>query len=101
MKVTPRQSGPCVHPHPPHLLLSHDLTLIHRPEIELLNQNRPPQPNLEAVYIVMSTGQNVDRIVADFAGRQQYAAAHLFFIDGPSLFHWGSKDAGVIADAYA
>ncbi|KAH7097732.1 ras opposite [Auriculariales sp. MPI-PUGE-AT-0066] len=51
-------------------------------QIELLNQNRPPQPNLEAVYIVMSTGQNVDRIIADFTNRQQYAGAHLFFIDG-------------------
>ncbi|KZV96352.1 Sec1-like snare protein [Exidia glandulosa HHB12029] len=51
-------------------------------QIELLNQNRPPQPNLEAVYIVMSTGPNVDRIIADFTGKQQYAAAHLFFVDG-------------------
>lgn len=51
-------------------------------QIELLNQNRPPQPNLEAIYIVMSTGPNVDRIIADFTGKQQYAAAHLFFVDG-------------------
>ena len=38
---------------------------------------------MEAVYLLMSTSQNVDRIIRDFSdGRQQYAAAHLFFIDG-------------------
>ena len=33
----------------------------------------------------MPTSANIDRIIRDFsAGRQQYAGAHLFFIDGPS-----------------
>ena len=33
--------------------------------------------------MVMPTNQNVDRIIRDFAnGRQQYAGAWLFFIDG-------------------
>lgn len=34
----------------------------------------------------MSTSQNVDRVIRDFSnGNQQYAGAHLFFIDGASL----------------
>ena len=39
------------------------------------------------MYIVMSTSQNVDRIIRDFSnGQQQYAAAHLFFVDGTCSF---------------
>ena len=34
------------------------------------------------MYLLMATSQNVDRIIRDFSGTQQYAAAHLFFIDG-------------------
>ncbi|TFY68838.1 hypothetical protein EVJ58_g779 [Rhodofomes roseus] len=35
------------------------------------------------MYLVMSTSQNVDRIIRDFSdGNQQYAGAHLFFVDG-------------------
>ena len=30
----------------------------------------------------MPTTQNVDRIIKDFAGQKQYAAAHLFFTEG-------------------
>ena len=37
------------------------------------------------MYLLMATSQNVDRIIRDFSGTQQYAAAHLFFIDGTSL----------------
>ena len=38
---------------------------------------------MEAVYLLMPTSQNVDRIIRDFSnGKQQYGAAHLFFIDG-------------------
>lgn len=38
---------------------------------------------MEAVYLLMPTSQNVDRIIRDFSnGKKQYAAAHLFFIDG-------------------
>jgi syntaxin-binding protein 1 len=33
--------------------------------------------------MLMPTSANVDRIIRDFSGgRQQYAGAHLFFIDG-------------------
>jgi syntaxin-binding protein 1 len=34
------------------------------------------------MYLLMPTSQNVDRVVRDFSNRQQYGAAHLFFIDG-------------------
>lgn len=51
--------------------------------IESITNNRDPQPGFEAIYMVMPTTANVDRIIRDFSGgRQQYAAAHLFFIEG-------------------
>jgi hypothetical protein len=53
--------------------------------IESITNNREAQPGFDAVYMVMPTSANVDRIIRDFSGgRQQYAGAHLFFIDGPS-----------------
>jgi hypothetical protein len=51
--------------------------------IESIANYRDPQVEFEAVYLLMPTTQNVDRIMGDFTnGRQQYAAAHLFFIEG-------------------
>lgn len=51
--------------------------------IEAITNYREPQPTMEAMYLVMPTAANVDRIIRDYSdGRQQYAAAHLFFIDG-------------------
>ena len=51
--------------------------------IEAITNWREPQPSMEAIYLVMPTSQNVDRIIRDFSdGRRQYGAAHLFFIDG-------------------
>ncbi|KAI0686679.1 Sec1-like protein [Cytidiella melzeri] len=59
-------------------ILEENVTLI-----EAITNYREPQPGIEAMYIIMSTSQNVDRIIRDFSnGRQQYAAAHLFFVDG-------------------
>ncbi|PPQ62890.1 hypothetical protein CVT24_006288, partial [Panaeolus cyanescens] len=49
---------------------------------ELITNIREPQPDFEAIYILMPTSQNVDRIIRDFTDRKQYAAAHLFFIEG-------------------
>ncbi|KAJ3488640.1 hypothetical protein NLI96_g2690 [Meripilus lineatus] len=61
-------------------ILEENVTLI-----ESITSYRDPQPQFEAVYILMPTSQNVDRIIRDFSGgRQQYAAAHLFFVDGIS-----------------
>lgn len=35
------------------------------------------------MYLLMPTSHNVNRIIRDFSdGRKQYAAAHLFFVDG-------------------
>ena len=50
--------------------------------IEAINSNRTIQTQ-EAVYLLMSTTANVERIIADFSnGRKQYAGAHVFFMDG-------------------
>lgn len=64
--------------------------------IESITNYREPQPGFEAMYLVMSTSQNVDRIIRDFSdGNQQYAAAHLFFVDGtvPSPLVRGKADS--------
>lgn len=52
--------------------------------IESIANFREPQPDFEALYLVMPTTQNVERIIKDFTNRKQYAAAHLFFIEGKS-----------------
>ena len=53
--------------------------------IESITTNREPQPGFEAVYLLMPTTENIGRIIRDFEGRQQYAAAHIFFIEGVFL----------------
>ncbi|KAJ3519527.1 hypothetical protein NM688_g9289 [Phlebia brevispora] len=61
-------------------ILEENVTLI-----ESISNYREPQPTMEAMYLIMPTSQNVDRVIRDFSnGQQQYAAAHLFFIDGTS-----------------
>jgi len=56
--------------------------------IELITNNRELQPGFEAVYLLMPTSQNVDRVIKDFSdGTQQYAAGHLFFIEGITVIH--------------
>ncbi|KAH8832694.1 Sec1-like protein [Flagelloscypha sp. PMI_526] len=51
-------------------------------QIELISDNREANPGLEAMYILMSTNQNIDRIVKDFSGNQpRYGKAHVFFLD--------------------
>ncbi|KAJ7920739.1 Sec1-like snare protein [Mycena leptocephala] len=58
-------------------ILEENVTLI-----ETINTYRDPQPEFEALYMLMATSQNIERIIKDFTGTRQYAAAHLFFIDG-------------------
>lgn len=51
--------------------------------IESISSHRDPQPGFEAIYLLMPTTQNVERIIKDFTGpEKQYAGAHLFFLDG-------------------
>lgn len=51
--------------------------------IELINSHREPQSGFEALYLLMPTSQNVDRVIRDFSGEvKQYAGAHLFFVEG-------------------
>ena len=67
---------------PPHVI--HVLLLHHgasRSVIEVITNHREPQ-SLEAVYILMPTTQNIQRIIRDFTpGNEKYSAAHLFFTD--------------------
>jgi hypothetical protein len=53
-----------------------------QPVIESITSIREPQPEFEAIYILMPTTQNVERIIKDFSNHKQYAAAHLFFTEG-------------------
>jgi syntaxin-binding protein 1 len=72
--------------------------------IESITNNRERQPDMDALYLLMPTTDNVDRIIGDFPsatvelgnrGRQPkhadrhtdycYKSAHVFFIDGMSL----------------
>ncbi|KAL4061887.1 Sec1-like protein [Scleroderma citrinum] len=60
-------------------ILEENVTLI-----ESISSHREQQ-QFEAVYMLMPTTQNIDRIIRDFSdGRQQYLKAHLFFLDGLS-----------------
>ncbi|KAG5647489.1 hypothetical protein DXG03_009425 [Asterophora parasitica] len=59
-------------------ILQENVTLI-----ESINNNREIQSGFEAMYLLMPTSQNVNRIIQDFAGTvKQYGGAHLFFIEG-------------------
>ncbi|KAJ3510062.1 hypothetical protein NLJ89_g4885 [Agrocybe chaxingu] len=58
-------------------ILEENVTLI-----ESISSNREPQPDFEAMYLLMPTTQNVNRIIRDFTNHKQYAAAHLFFMEG-------------------
>ncbi|KDQ12984.1 hypothetical protein BOTBODRAFT_133850 [Botryobasidium botryosum FD-172 SS1] len=60
-------------------ILEENVTLI-----ESITTHRTPQPQFEALYLLMPTTQNVERIIADFSGRQQYGAAHIHFTEGLS-----------------
>ena len=68
--------------------------------IEYITSKRDPQPEYEALYLLMPTTQNVDRIIKDFTNHKQYAAAHLFFTEGrrslPSISPWFLMILGLI-----
>ncbi|KAF6761496.1 ras opposite [Ephemerocybe angulata] len=72
-------------------------------DIQLITNPRDPQPGFEAIYMVMPTTPNVDRIIGDFTNRQQYAAAHLFFIEGLSeeLFQRLTSAEGAVLNIWA
>lgn len=84
-------------------------------EVDVITAPRTPQPNLDAIYLLMPTSQNVALILKDFAPgeplaaqprtskknappplRQEppkYAAAHLHFVDGERGRCDGVRDA--------
>lgn len=42
-----------------------------------------PSPEGEAVYLLMPTTQNVDRVILHFSGgRKMFARVHLYFTEG-------------------
>ena len=44
------------------------------------------QPDQEAMYLLMPTTRNVERIINEFSnGHRQFKRVHLFFVDGTSL----------------
>jgi syntaxin-binding protein 1 len=53
-----------------------------RTVIESITTHRDEQPGFEAIYILMPTTENIGRVIRDFDGKRQYAAAHIFFIEG-------------------
>ncbi|MBW0511429.1 hypothetical protein O181_051144 [Austropuccinia psidii MF-1] len=62
-------------------------------QIDLIENNRNPTPNLDVIYILAPIAKNIDRIIADFCphgstgkkappeGFNKYAGAHMFFGD--------------------
>ncbi|KAF7297659.1 hypothetical protein MKEN_01389100 [Mycena kentingensis (nom. inval.)] len=57
-------------------ILEENVTLI-----ESINSYRDPQPEFEALYLLMPTNQNIDRVIRDFSNARQYAKAHCCFLD--------------------
>lgn len=49
--------------------------------IDLITTYRAPEPNMQAMYLLMPTTQNVDRIIKDFTDKQTYAGIWLYFTD--------------------
>ncbi|KAF8967661.1 Sec1-like snare protein [Flammula alnicola] len=64
------------------VLKQFDILAEHVTLIESITSIREPQPEFEAMYMLMPTTQNVERVIKDFTDHKQYAAAHLFFIEG-------------------
>lgn len=53
--------------------------------IDLITSFRAPEPNMDAIYLLMPTTQNIDRIIRDFTDKQTYAGAWLHFTDRECL----------------
>lgn len=51
-------------------------------QVDNIELSRPPQPTLEACYLLTPTSSNIDRIIRDLSGpTPTYAAGHIFFVD--------------------
>lgn len=55
--------------------------------IDLITSYRAPEPNMQAMYLLMPTTQNIDRIIRDFTDKQTYAGAWLHFTDSTYSAH--------------
>ncbi|KAI6191732.1 Sec1 family protein [Aphelenchoides bicaudatus] len=49
--------------------------------VEDLNKRREPLTSLDAIYLIAPTKDSVDKLIADFSGRNQYKRAHVFFTE--------------------
>lgn len=49
--------------------------------VEDLNKRREPLTSLDAIYLIAPTKESVDKLIADFSGRNQYKRAHVFFTE--------------------
>ena len=51
--------------------------------VENIEKIRQPYPQLEAIYILSSTNESIDRVIEDFSKTTPlYLAANLFFVSG-------------------
>jgi hypothetical protein len=49
--------------------------------VEDLNKRREPLTSLDAIYLIAPTKESIDKLIADFSGRNQYKRAHVFFTE--------------------
>ncbi|VDO60880.1 unnamed protein product [Heligmosomoides polygyrus] len=63
--------------------------------VEDLAKRREPLPSLEAIYLIAPTKESIDRLIADYAVRNQYKCAHVFFTEActDTLFSELSRSA--------
>jgi syntaxin-binding protein 1 len=49
--------------------------------VEDLNKRREPLTSLDAIYLITPTKESIEKLIADFSGRNQYKCAHVFFTE--------------------
>lgn len=49
--------------------------------VEDLNKRREPLTSLDAIYLIAPTKESIEKLIADFSGRNQYKRAHVFFTE--------------------
>lgn len=49
--------------------------------VETITSHREQQDSMNALYLIMPTSENVDRVIRDFDGGL-YSGAYVYFIDG-------------------
>lgn len=65
--------------------------------VEDLNKRREPLLALDAIYIIAPTKESIDKLIADFAGRNQYKCAHIFFTEACSDHLFSALSKSVVS----